>query len=379
MKEKLIPVFFDTKSSSATQHREALKGIRAAALRAGLHVQLISEQDIDNYCFDDSEENAIIASDSMPFVRHIIHSLRERGRRAVLAGLDSEQFGPDVSCATPSRRAETQQMANYLYSLGRRKFALVGFGLNSINDNFRYHSAMSSLTSLGLSIDERDVWHWQTDPQTSFRSFVSSAHHYDTVICPNDTMSINLINHLRKHGICVPQDLYVASFGNKTVGRYFSPSITSMTMDMVQVGEQAFYVWQFLNAQPDNHGVAIKITVPSRILIRESTGGRIPDDETIVPAVNMSSDPFYSDPSVAPLVNLENCLAMRDELDMRIIAQLMEDRSYETIAETLFISESTLRYRLAKIYASTEIKGRTAFTGFVRSQLGSANPFSEWL
>lgn len=46
-----------------------------------------------------------------------------------------------------------------------------------------------------------------------------------------------------------------------------------MTMDMLCVGEQAFSVWRYLmKSEHTQQRVALKITVPSRILIRESTG-----------------------------------------------------------------------------------------------------------
>lgn len=378
MKEQPIPVFYDAESAASRQYRETLRGLKAAATKAGRHILLISQKEMPDFSFDRAVDPAVIASDSLPYVRQVIHRLRQSGRRVVLAGLDSEQFGADISCATPSRRAETQQMINYLYSLGKRRFALVGFGLHSINDTFRYHAVMSALAALRLEMDERDVWRWHREPQSTLSAFISCADPYEVAICPNDTMAIRLINDCRLSGVHVPRDLWVASFGNTMIGRYNSPSITTMTMDMNHVGEQAFAVWQFLNAQPHS-GAGIKITVPSRLLVRESTGGLLPDGETEIPAATAAPDPYYSEPTIAPLVSMENCLSLRDDLDMRIIALLMDNRGYESIAETLFISDSTLRYRLGKIYAEAECKGRAAFTGFVRAQLGAQNPFHAWL
>lgn len=182
----------------------------------------------------------------MPFIQKAIARLRENGRFAVLAGTDSEQFGHDVSCATPSRRTETQQLVNYLYNCGKRRLALVGFGQHSINDNFRYHAAMSAVAAWGLFLREKDVWLWEHDPMESFAKFVSVADQYDSVICPNDMVAVYFIEYLRQKDIQVPEQLYVASFGNMSIGNFHRPSITSMTMDMLCVGEQAFSVWRYL-------------------------------------------------------------------------------------------------------------------------------------
>ena len=375
MKETILPVFFDTDSSRATPYREVLKGIHSAAVKTSVRIQTISEKDLEEAAWRDTDAPAIIASDSIAFVRRVIHLLREEGRRSVLAGLDGEQFGPDISCAAPSRRTETQQMVNYLYSLGCSKIALVGFGIHSINDTFRYHAAMSAVSSLGMDTDEKDAWLWESDPRSALVSFVENAKRYRAAICPNDNMAIQLVRQCKKSGISVPRDLWVCSFGNKIIGRYYSPSITTMTMDMPRVGEHSFYAWQFLCRQPEDSGCSVRLIVPGRLIVRESTAGLEPEARPEIPLPVTENDPFYSDPFVRPLAELENCLAACDELDLKILSLLMENKSYEAIVEKLFISEGALKYRLNKIYNSMGVKGRTECVRQLRDQLDSENPF----
>ena len=375
MRDTVIPVFFDTDSSAATPYREVLKGIKNAALKGGMRICTVSEHELTDYSFENAAEAAIVASDSLPFVRSAITLLRSRSRQTVLAGLDSEQFGMDISCATPSRRAETQQVVNYLYSIGCRQIALVGFGVHSINDTIRYHAAMSAITALGLPNDERDVWRWHTDPGEVLGSFIASAHSYQAAICPNDSIAIQLIKLCRRHGIHVPKELCVCSFGDKVTGRYYSPSITTMSMDYFDIGEHSFYAWQILSRQPADRRCAVKLTVPGRLLIRESTGGRLPEATAELPLSRGSNDPFYSVPLTRDLATLENCLSQCDDLDMRIIALLMDGHSYEAIAEKLFISESALKYRLNKVFSAVGAQGKSSFIRFVQEQLDSENPF----
>lgn len=375
MKEKTIPVFLDEKSAASTQYSNTLQGIRAAAARAGVKVMPISDVTVTDADFRELPGAAIVSSASMPFVVSVIKRLREAGCRTVLAGMDSEQFGHDISCATPSRRAETQQLVNYLYNCGKERIALVGFGRNSINDNFRYHAAMSAVAAWGKLLSESDVWLWQHDPRPSFEAFLDVADRYDAVICPNDIMAICFINCCKAHGLTVPRDLYVASFGNMSIGRFYRPSVTSMTMDMNVVGEQAFNVWRFLMAGEGNTETALKITVPSRIVVRDSTGNqRIGIDRTVVMPL-LQADRFYENPTIAVLVGIENCISQRDQIDFRVIEGLMTGKSYEEIADQLFISGSTLRYRLNKMFADAGVKTRQEFEALMRTHLGEGNPF----
>lgn len=376
MRGQTIPVFYEEKSASSTQYMRILQGIRSAANRCCAHMELVSQENPRDMDFDAMPPVVIVTGASMPLIQSTIALLREHGRRAVLAGTDSEQFGHDVSCATPSRRTETQQLVNYLYRCGRKSIALVGFGENSINDAFRLHAAMSAVAAWGRFLTGGDVYQWHKDPQESFAGFLPKARQYDTVICPNDITAICFMNECKRRGLEIPRDLFVASFGNASVGRFYRPSLTSMTMDMLCVGEQAFQVWRFLMDSGGGPQAALKITVPSRILVRESTAGQplrpggVPDQ----PALR--EDLFYEHPTISVLVRLEKCISQCDEIDMRIIAGIMQGDSYEQIADSLFISASTLRYRLNRIFANADVSRRGMFEALVREHLGEGNPFA---
>lgn len=375
MREQSLPLFFDEKSSASTQYSNTIQGIRTAAARFGTRLLMISEKEAESLSFNTLPAVAIITSASMPFIQESIARLREHDRAAVLAGTDSEQFGHCVSCATPSRRTETQQLVNYLYNCGKEHIALVGFGRNSINDNFRYHAAMSAVAAWGEPLGEGDVWLWQHDPRESFEQFLDVYDRYDAVICPNDIMAICFINCCKARGVRVPDDLFVASFGNMSIGRYFRPSITTMTMDMLNVGEQAFNVWRFLMANGSAQKTTLKITVPSRILARESTAGICIEAGSGSVQPTLQADRFYFNPTISVLLNIESCISQRDAIDMRIIKGLMDEKSYEMLSDELFISGSTLRYRLNKMFADAGVRGRQEFESLMHAYLGENNPF----
>ena len=65
-----------------------------------------------------------------------------------------------------------------------------------------------------------------------------------------------------------------------------------------------------------------------------------------------------------------------DELDMRIIRSLLDHESYEKIEEKYYISSSTLRYRLHKIFSDSGVASRKEFEKLIHTHLGEGNPFS---
>ena len=376
MQEVNIPLFIDEKSLSSSQYATTVQGIRNAATRSNFRIRLISEKQVDTIAFDALPLVSIVAGVNRPFMQKVISTLRTHRRNAVLAGTDSEQFGSDVSCATPSRRVETLRLIQYLYSsCGKEKIALVGFGRNSINDDIRAHTALSTVSAIEHRIQAEDLWQWTEDPLESFEAFVPHCKSYDAVICPNDSIAVCLVNFLSKQGIGVPEDLFVASFGNMAIGRYHVPSITSMTMDLIKIGEAAFQTWRFLMRNDCFQQSALKITVPSHLVIRESTAYHPQEaEETALPV--FQNDSFYHIPSIAKAVAIENCITKRDDTDILIIRNVMDGKIYEQISGELFISGGTLRYRLNKIFADTGVESRQEFEQLIHDYLGEGNPFT---
>ncbi len=370
MREQTIWVFYDERSAASSQYANMLQGIRNAASRYGIRLQMAEEQTVGTMDFSRVDSAAILASANLDYIKTVIDMLRGHDLHPILAGIDSEQFSSEVSCATPSRRAETQQLVNYLYHCQRRRIALVGFGKHSINDNFRFHAAMSASAAWGNILTQEDVWLWEHDPGECFEDFLRVSHRYDAVICPNDMIAICFITFCKTHSLRVPEDLFVASFGNTVIGRLYQPSITTMTMDMIHVGELAFDIWRFIIQKEGLRKNALKIMVPSRILVRQSTA----DMPIQTFAAGMSNvlqkDNFYLNPTISAVVGIENCFSQRDALDMRIVRGLLNKDSYEQIASDTFISDSTLRYRLKKIYQDAGVESRRDFEALLKEHLG---------
>ena len=69
------------------------------------------------------------------------------------------------------------------------------------------------------------------------------------------------------------------------------------------------------------------------------------------------------------MYNLEKCLQKCDSIDIELIGYLLQDLSYETIAEKLFISIGSLKYRLSKLFGNTGTKTRTQFVAMIKETL----------
>ena len=110
--------------------------------------------------------------------------------------------------------------------------------------------------------------------------------------------------------------------------------------------------------------LCIQITTPSRLIVRQSTNNTPcagDGDDPILSDPNFQGEPFYSDQMIANVMQIENCLAECDTLDLRIIQALCDNKSYELIGEQMFISGSALHYRLKKMFSSANVRNRKEF------------------
>ena len=275
----------------------------------------------------------------------------------------------------PARRpppGRDSQLVNYLYNCDKKRIALVGFGENSINDNFRYHAAITAAAAWEMCW-ARDVWQWKHDPQECFDAFLQ-VYQYDAVICPNDVIAICLINECKNMASVSRRSCSSPPWQHERK-RLFQPTITSVTMDMFSVGGQTHNVWRFLTAGDSMTRTSIKITVPSRILARKYRRHWSPTRASVKSPI-LKADRFYYNPVISVLVGLDNCISQRDALDMRIIRSIIDKEKYEQICEKYFISPSTLRYRLNKIFADAGVQSRKQFEQLIHTHLGEGNPFA---
>ena len=253
-----------------------------------------------------------------------------------------------------------------------------GFGRNSINDNFRYHAAMSAVAAWGKPLAETDVWLWQRDPRASFEAFLDVADRYDAVICPNDIMAIFFIDSCKAHGH--PR---AGGFIRRLLWQYerraFLPPVRHHDDDGYVRGWASRLLTPavFLTSNEASQETALKITVPSRILVRESTAEKTIGNDPSLMMPTLQEDRFYMNPTISVLVSIENCISQRDRIDFHIMNELMTGNSYEEIADRLYISSSTLRYRLNKMFADADVKTRQEFETLIHRHLGEGNPFAD--
>ena len=150
-----------------------------------------------------------------------------------------------------------------------------------------------------------------------------------------------------------------------------------MSIEFSDVGNCSFQAWLFLEEHKEQN-LQIQITTPSLLVIRESTAcqqHQLDDSNAIVFDADYQGGPFYTDPTIAKVMQIENCLTKCDSLSLQIIGALLDQKNYDFISESMFISRSALNYRLKKIFSSASVSNRKEFENLFAEYFTVGNQF----
>ncbi|WP_027085817.1 LacI family DNA-binding transcriptional regulator [Cohnella panacarvi] len=367
MTHKYLPLFVEPSYSSSPWFKETLAGIEDEASRHKIEVKTFIES-IEQVDIHALPSVVTLASRSRSYLNAMIDHMENHSKKSILAGVDSGYFGENISSATVSRTAETIRLISYMYSCGRSKIALFGLDQISNNDMVRYSAVFNAASNYDFHIEPEDVYFNNGSLSECFDLFMERSSQYNAVICPNDIVAICFMQFARNKGIRVPEDIFVGSFGNFHCSRLCNPSLTTFSIDFYEIGVQIVNSWIFLMENP--HIASMKITTPSKLIIRESTASL--EENNYVHRVfeqPAQADRYYQDPLLSKAFDIENCMSLRDALDMKIINGIMQHKVYEHISEELFISTSALRYRVSKMYQDARVDNKTEFIKLLEQYL----------
>lgn len=167
-----------------------------------------------------------------------------------------------------------------------------------------------------------------------------------------------------ENGVRIPDDLYILGFGDSILSGMVTPSLSTISLDYHEIGNQAMGAYLYLLKHPEIS--SMDIFIPCKIVPRQSTNFEeyiIVNEIIYYPCTN--NDLFFNDPDISEFFILEHFFEQCDEIDLEIIKGLMQKIRYESLAEKLHISEYTLKYRLKKIYNTTKTNNRNSFDALI--------------
>lgn len=239
-------------------------------------------------------------------------------------------------------------LCQYLWHCGRKRCALFGVNPASVNDSSKKEAYLQFLLDYS-NPNAKGIFYNDGCLEDCCNAFFQRLSQFDAVICTNDIVAIKLIHFLKKQGVRVPDDLYVAAMGNTSLSQLLSPSITLALFDCVNIGKQAVKLYRTLVKNPEISSLTAKVT--GRIIPRESTAFQelpFAAKDISIPSTSRYNQ-FYSDKDVQDIFSAEKLVSGCDEMDFKILNGLLCDKSLQELERELYTTQNTIKYRMKRM------------------------------
>ncbi len=360
-----IPVMIEPAYHFSVWCERTLSGLNAEIARKKYTLRLIDGNDYESIdytaLFEKSRRMLIVIGTSVSWIPRVIEFFSCLGVAVILVSYQPPEHTLLHGVVRMDYVSAMHALLRYLGACGKPRVALYGFNPNSSADRIKQRYFCSLPRPVGDTAPEDDIFFNYADLDACFARFAPCLGRYDAVICANDIVAVSLMEHLRHSGVSVPDALFVTCFGDSRLTRMIRPTITTASLDHVEMGRQAVALYAYLYRQPD--AVTASIRVACKLLIRESTGHLDPPlDRALLAGAfeQTSSVNFYSDVAVQRLCAVDNLLSACDALDMDILRGMLDGKTYEQMEETLNTTASTLRYRTRRMVSAAGLSTREA-------------------
>ncbi len=363
----LVPALIETEGSIWV--RQTLDGLmKEAARRKYRFIQL----DGNAYTaldygalFGQERRLVIIAGASKAWMAQALRFFAEQGIDAVIINFDPQEPMMPLGEVRMDYDNAMHTLLTYLSECGRRNIACFGFNPNSSADMFkkRYFEWWSRLPG---NDGRAEVFLNYGSLETCYAQF-RAAEGFDAAICANDIVAVFLTKRLRDSGISVPEQMYVAAFGNSLLAQRVRPAITTASLDYYEMGRQAVILYAHLCRQ--RAAVSMSVRVHSRLMIRESTAltpmrEGFPEHPIYDGGDAMNVD-FYSDEDVMRLLLAEQMFHACDAVDEALLRGFLHGDTYEKQQEALYLTADALKYRKKRLMHWAKCETNAQFRAFL--------------
>jgi DNA-binding LacI/PurR family transcriptional regulator len=200
----------------------------------------------------------------------VIGKLREQKIPVVLLNnfLDME----DLLCITTGHYEGAVSAVEHLCRRGHRRIGLLAGRFSPQVNEARYNGYFDALARQGLKADPRYVL--DIDPtleagEEAMARLLEMEERPTAVFCTNDTVAAGAMKAVIRAGLRIPKDMAVVGFDDSSVSRIVEPELTTVRIDMDQMGRLAAEkLFDLIDGRPLDRK---KIVIPTELIVRKSS------------------------------------------------------------------------------------------------------------
>lgn len=153
-----------------------------------------------------------------------------------------KEDGSGISIVTDNIRA-TRVMIDHLYAQGARKIAFINGPQEHYEARERQRGVVEALKRHGL--EPAMLLPGDFTEQGGYlagQQLLSSGREFDAIFAANDVMAIGCMYAMNQTGLYAPKDFLLAGFDCIPLSGYITPRLTSMRVNVRQMGERAVHL-----------------------------------------------------------------------------------------------------------------------------------------
>jgi LacI family transcriptional regulator len=169
-------------------------------------------------------------------------------------------------------------VVRHLIDVGHRPIATITGPTLNIDARQRLDGYRAALRDAGLEANPELEFHGDFTERSGYeaaRELLRQQGRPAAIFVANDHMAVGVLGALQEAGWAVPEDVALAGFDDIRMARYLTPALTTVHVDMFQMGERA--VDMLLDPARSTRGTeGLQEVLPTRLVIRSSCGANHP-------------------------------------------------------------------------------------------------------
>lgn len=248
-----------------------LEAVMRESTRRSYSVFVVTNQDVQlpngDLYIKKQMDGVIFVGEANPAV---IVKLRELNIPVVL--LNNLLNMENLLCITTSHYEGAVSAVNHLCARGHRRIGLLAGRFSPQVNEARYNGYFDALAQQGLEADPRyvlDIEPTLEAGEQAMARLLTLETRPTAVFCTNDTVAAGAMKAVIRAGLRIPEDVAIVGFDDSSVSRIVEPELTTVRIDMDQMGRLAA---EKLFSLIDGASLEeTKIVIPTELIVRKSS------------------------------------------------------------------------------------------------------------
>ncbi len=338
-----------------TAYKEIINGLSDQAKRGRIPLVELDKKILFSEPFIEEDAALVIGVNSC-WINNVlsqIHMIFEH-RIIVLSGQDMIQSNIPCNLVYANLSDSMGYLFSYLHQYQKSSVAFYGAAPELEEDNRIEHF-------LRNGGKREDIYLGGGVLEACFEAFRPHMEQYDAIICANGYIAISLVSRLKKEKPELLDRIFIIGYANTRLADVYSPSITSLSLNYQKFGEAAIIIYKNMLNNLDYS--IVHIGIRWKLHIRQTTQNLPFEEEIYYPVLPpfQNKEMAEQDQELLEMRRVETLLQSFEKTDKDLVDMVLAGKTYEETAGQMFMSVSSVKYRLKSMYKICGVESRKEF------------------